>query len=174
MINANPSADDLRAIGWTIVSHNDYHKDDELWTFYCLTNKETGRYVIGEARTDDEALRLCRIEVWRLIKAGFSANVEAPSQQAASSSVDVEATKARILSLLPLADAEPFLTILNSVASLQTALERAQQEIAELRAAGLSLSSFAYSLMNPGSLPEHIKDAMLRFQSGQAQRGQGQ
>lgn len=49
------NADDLRLEGWTVAVHNDYRLNGLLHTFWLLTHPD-GRYVIGEGRTDREAL----------------------------------------------------------------------------------------------------------------------
>lgn len=51
--------DDLRARGWTVAVHNDYRIHGEACTFWLLTHPN-GRYVIGEASTDELALTRCR------------------------------------------------------------------------------------------------------------------
>ena len=45
----------LRADGWVIAIHNDYHLNQLFHTFYLFTNKN-GRWVKGEGLTDREAL----------------------------------------------------------------------------------------------------------------------
>lgn len=53
--------DDLRAAGWMVAVHNDYHLDGEFHTFWLFT--KGGRCVKGEGRTDLEALTLVRAGV---------------------------------------------------------------------------------------------------------------
>ncbi len=52
---SNSSADDLRAKGWTVSSHNDYRLKGVPHTFWLLTHP-SGRWLKGEGRTDAEAL----------------------------------------------------------------------------------------------------------------------
>lgn len=60
---ADPTSDDpfpiltkLRDAGWSVAIHNDYWQNGVRYTFWLFTNKDTGRYVKGEAHTDFEAL----------------------------------------------------------------------------------------------------------------------
>jgi hypothetical protein len=53
----------LRDDGWTVASHNDYRLNGESFTFWLFTNMRTGRFVQGEAKTDEEALQNIRIEL---------------------------------------------------------------------------------------------------------------
>lgn len=80
-------------------------------------------------------------------------------QQAASSSVDVEALRARLHGMRT--PGEHILCALDLIPDLFAALERAQQEIAELRAEN----------ERTAKLIERI--SMGTIKSGQAQRGQG-
>jgi hypothetical protein len=52
------SADDIRAAGWMVAVHNDYHLDGESFTFWLFTKGE--RAVKGEGKTDAEALNEVR------------------------------------------------------------------------------------------------------------------
>lgn len=49
------SADDLRALGWSVSSHNDYKLKGVFHTFWLLTHP-AGIWLKGEGRTDAEAL----------------------------------------------------------------------------------------------------------------------
>lgn len=53
--------DDLRAAGWAVGCHNDYRQDGSPRTFWLLT--KGGRCVVGEGRTDAEALDKIRERV---------------------------------------------------------------------------------------------------------------
>ncbi len=53
------NADDIRAKGWSVASHNDYYIRGENFTFWLFTHPD-GRYVKGEAHTDIEALNKIR------------------------------------------------------------------------------------------------------------------
>jgi hypothetical protein len=46
--------DDLRADGWSVAVHNDYHQDGKCFTFWLFT--KGNRAVKGEGFTDAEAL----------------------------------------------------------------------------------------------------------------------
>jgi hypothetical protein len=46
----------LRDAGWSVAIHNDYWQNGIRYSFWLFTNKDTGRYVKGEAHTDFEAL----------------------------------------------------------------------------------------------------------------------
>lgn len=48
----------LRGAGWMVAVHNDYRKDRRSYTFWLLTHAD-GRWVKGEAETDEEALKMC-------------------------------------------------------------------------------------------------------------------
>lgn len=58
--------DDIRAAGWTVAIHNDYRQDGFSHTFWLFTMKAEipgngdGWYVMGEGRTDAEALDVVR------------------------------------------------------------------------------------------------------------------
>lgn len=52
----------LRQAGWTIAVHNDYRLQGEAYTFYCLTHP-SGWHVVGEGKTDADALRICRARI---------------------------------------------------------------------------------------------------------------
>ena len=60
------SPDDIRAAGWTVAIHNDYQQDCLPHTFWLFTMKANmfpggdGWYVMGEGRTDAEALDVVR------------------------------------------------------------------------------------------------------------------
>lgn len=58
------SADDLRALGWSVAVHNDYRLNGEPHTFWLFT-KGT-RCLKGEGRTDAEALAQVRRQVMSL------------------------------------------------------------------------------------------------------------
>ena len=51
-----PILTQLRDAGWSVAIHNDYWQNGIRYTFWLFTNKDTGRYVKGEAHTDFEAL----------------------------------------------------------------------------------------------------------------------
>ncbi len=58
----NPLPDDLRAEGWTVAVHNDYRLNNEPYTFWLFTR---GDYAVkGEGRTDAEALRKVRMQLY--------------------------------------------------------------------------------------------------------------
>lgn len=46
-----------------VAVHNDYRLKGEPFTFWLFTNMQTGRFVQGEAKTDEEALENIRIEL---------------------------------------------------------------------------------------------------------------
>lgn len=46
----------MREKGWRVAVHNDYEQDGELCTFWLFTHKESGRFLKGEGRTDEEAM----------------------------------------------------------------------------------------------------------------------
>ncbi len=48
----------MRDAGWTVGSHNDYHEDGKLHTFWLFTHVKSGRFVKGEAPTDHEAVKI--------------------------------------------------------------------------------------------------------------------
>lgn len=54
----------LRGAGWSVAVHNDYRLNGEAMTFWLFTHGN-GRWIKGEGRTDDEALRQC-VEAWHL------------------------------------------------------------------------------------------------------------
>lgn len=45
----------LRGAGWMVAVHNDYKVAGEFHTFWLFTHPD-GRYLKGEARTDEEAV----------------------------------------------------------------------------------------------------------------------
>lgn len=53
------SADDLRALGWTVAVHNDYRLSGKPHTFWLVTKGE--RALKGEGATDAEALGQIRL-----------------------------------------------------------------------------------------------------------------
>jgi hypothetical protein len=53
------SPDDIRAMGWTVASHNDYRLNGEAHTFWLFT--KDGRAIKGEGRTDAVALNAVRV-----------------------------------------------------------------------------------------------------------------
>ena len=56
--------DELRARGWTVAIHNDYRIGHDPRTFWLLTHPN-GRWVKGEAETDEKAIRHCRDQIER-------------------------------------------------------------------------------------------------------------
>jgi hypothetical protein len=60
------TADDLRALGWTVAVHNDYKMRGKMHTFWLFT-KGT-RFAKGEALTDREALQKVYEEILRIGK----------------------------------------------------------------------------------------------------------
>jgi len=57
------SPDDIRAEGWSVAIHNDYHLDGESYTFWLFTKGD--RAVKGEGHTDAEALDAVRAALTR-------------------------------------------------------------------------------------------------------------
>ena len=55
---APSSADDLRALGWTVAVHNDYRLNGVAHTFWLLT--KDGRCIKGEGLSDADALKEIR------------------------------------------------------------------------------------------------------------------
>ena len=56
--------DELRERGWSVAIHNDYRINREPRTFLLLTHSN-GRWVKGEATTDEGAIRQCRDQIER-------------------------------------------------------------------------------------------------------------
>jgi hypothetical protein len=56
---------DLRAEGWAVAVHNDYHQNGELYTFWLFTKGHLA--VKGEGRTDTDALNQVRREIVSLM-----------------------------------------------------------------------------------------------------------
>ena len=48
--------DYLRSLGWMVAVHNDYKQNGEFHTFWLLTYPD-GKYLKGEGKTDEEALK---------------------------------------------------------------------------------------------------------------------
>jgi hypothetical protein len=48
----------LRSLGWSVAVHNDYKINGLPMTFWLLTHP-SGRWVKGEAASDEEALEEC-------------------------------------------------------------------------------------------------------------------
>ena len=48
----------LRALGWSVAVHNDYKSNGLPMTFWLFTHP-SGRWVKGEAASDEEALKEC-------------------------------------------------------------------------------------------------------------------
>jgi len=46
----------LRSEGWMVAVHNDYRQGGKLHTFWLFTH-HSGRYIKGEGKTDEEAIR---------------------------------------------------------------------------------------------------------------------
>lgn len=67
----NPSLEELLAFmrqqGWLVAVHNDY-RHNGTYTFWLFTNKESGRFVKGEAEDDLTAVQQCLDQV-RLLTA---------------------------------------------------------------------------------------------------------
>jgi hypothetical protein len=55
------SADDIREKGWMVAVHNDYRLNGELQTFWLFT--KGSRVIMGEGRTDAEALNIVRSQI---------------------------------------------------------------------------------------------------------------
>lgn len=47
----------LRATGWTVAVHNDYHLEGKPRTFWLFTHRESGTFLKGEGATDEEAVK---------------------------------------------------------------------------------------------------------------------
>jgi ribulose bisphosphate carboxylase small subunit len=64
----NPSLEELLALmrqqGWLVAVHNDY-RHNGTYTFWLFTNKESGRFVKGEAEDDLTAVQQCLEQVKR-------------------------------------------------------------------------------------------------------------
>jgi len=54
---------DLRALGWSVATHNDYRQDGKFHTFWLLT--KSGQCVKGEGESDAEALNQIRVAIRR-------------------------------------------------------------------------------------------------------------
>lgn len=54
----------MRADGWAVAVHNDYRLDGDLYTFWLFTHAKTGRFVKGEAATDERAVS----DAWTMSK----------------------------------------------------------------------------------------------------------
>ena len=52
---------DLRALGWSVATHNDYRQDGKFHTFWLLT--KSGQCVKGEGESDAEALNQIRVAI---------------------------------------------------------------------------------------------------------------
>jgi hypothetical protein len=61
-IDAETTADQLRAAGWSVAVHNDYRLHGEPHTFWLWTHPD-GRWIKGEGRTDAAALEQCAIAI---------------------------------------------------------------------------------------------------------------
>jgi hypothetical protein len=57
----------LRAAGWRVACHNDYRQNGVAMTFWLMTH-ECGVYVMGEAETDIEALRIIEAQAARKVR----------------------------------------------------------------------------------------------------------
>ena len=53
----------LRAKGWMVGAHNDYFVAGMRYTFWLFTNRTTGRFLKGEAPTDETAVSLVADQV---------------------------------------------------------------------------------------------------------------
>lgn len=62
-LDRETTADDLRALGWTVAVHNDYRLNGLKFTFWLFT--KDGRAVKGEGRTDAEALKAVADSIMR-------------------------------------------------------------------------------------------------------------
>lgn len=61
LAGAASSPDDLRAAGWSVGVHNDYHQDGRPMTFWLVTRN--GRELHGEGPTDADALDAIRAQL---------------------------------------------------------------------------------------------------------------
>ena len=52
---------DLRALGWSVATHNDYRQDGKFHTFWLFT--KSGQCVKGEGESDAEALNQIRVAI---------------------------------------------------------------------------------------------------------------
>jgi len=57
-LTVTQEADFMREQGWSVAVHNDYRLNGEDHTFWLWTHP-SGRFVKGEGRTDQEALKQC-------------------------------------------------------------------------------------------------------------------